>query len=230
MGLTPEELQRIYEEEKARFEARQRVEREAEEQRLAEQALRDEEVPAKSEGVCQAAEDTRRRSEAQGGTRSEAQTITNEALTRERNIFLVGFVVRVVVAQVGGWALDRAGETQNVAALAVAARVPLIYLVFRLSRFLDQPWWYTLLYCLLAPFSVLYLVPFIGLLVGVRSARRKVDGSARTLAEVPEPVLEVAAEPEVECQKCRTGVGAGDDRCPKCGTRFEPLVPSNTQP
>ena len=59
-------------------------------------------------------------------------------------------------------------------ATIVVAKSALAYLVFRLSRFLQQPVWLTLLYCLCAPFPILYLVPVIGLLVAVRTARKAI--------------------------------------------------------
>jgi len=48
---------------------------------------------------------------------------------------------------------------------AAATKLTFIYLVFRLSRTLRQSPWLTLLYCLLAPFSVFFLIPLVGLLM-----------------------------------------------------------------
>ncbi len=104
-------------------------------------------------------------------------SMTNGALTKERNFFLAGFfamfgfglLFRVLVA----WLTPPNDET----ALALAGVLTLItkggfvYLTFRLSRFLQHPVWLTIVYCVLVPFSLLYPIPFIALLVGVRRRR-----------------------------------------------------------
>lgn len=99
--------------------------------------------------------------------------MTNESLTKERNTFLLGFVGLIAIAQVGGWAITNAGDRESALALGLGAKVILMYLVFRLSRFLAQPWWQTFVYCVLTPFALVYAIPFVALLVGVRNARRR---------------------------------------------------------
>ncbi len=105
--------------------------------------------------------------------------ITNEALTKERNIFLVGFIYIAVTSiifrlfVVFGSPINDIDTVLKVALLLTfLAKGIFIYLTFRLSRFLKQPVWLTVLYCLLSPFSLLYLIPLIGLLVGVKNARK----------------------------------------------------------
>lgn len=101
----------------------------------------------------------------------------NGALTRERNIFVFGFIALIVIAQVGGWTLSNSGDRTAAAATGLLAKGAFVYLVFRLSRFLRQPLWLTLLYCALTPFSIMYLIPFVGLLLAVREARKAQTGT-----------------------------------------------------
>lgn len=104
--------------------------------------------------------------------------MTNETLTKERNIFLVGFVVITVSSVafrhiVGGLSINDLGSILNVAVFVTFfAKGIIIYLTFRLSRFLKHPIWLTLLYCLLAPLPLLYLIPLVGLLFSVRNTRK----------------------------------------------------------
>jgi hypothetical protein len=103
--------------------------------------------------------------------------LTDQALRKERVSFLVGFFAIVgigVVFELVAMATppDLLEGVQSLGAvLSLVARAVFVYLVFRLSRFLRQPVWLTVVYCVLAPFSLLYLVPFVGLLVALRNAR-----------------------------------------------------------
>jgi len=54
---------------------------------------------------------------------------------------------------------------------------PCIYAVYKLSKFLKVDTSLIVLYCLLAVFPVLYLVPFIGLLLKVKSVRKSISMS-----------------------------------------------------
>lgn len=101
--------------------------------------------------------------------------MTDQSLTKERNVFLLGFLLLTIVGQLVGWVSTSVGERWTAVLVTLLAKAALTYLVFRLSRFLKQRWWQTGLYCVLSPFSILYLVPFVGLLVGVRHARRRLD-------------------------------------------------------
>ena len=104
--------------------------------------------------------------------------MTDQALTRERNFFLAGFLALVGVGVVFRLAAlstppDALQGVHDLGVvLSLVAKGVFVYLVFRLSRFLSHPVWLTIVYCVLTPFSLLYLIPFIGLLVGVKNARR----------------------------------------------------------
>jgi hypothetical protein len=111
--------------------------------------------------------------------------MTEQSLTRERNYFLGGFfalagsaiVIRLWTTQATGYEIRQYADTLLLAQLA--AKALFVYLVFRLSRFLLHPAWLTAVYCILTPFSVLYLIPFIGLLIGVANARSRLCVQAR---------------------------------------------------
>jgi hypothetical protein len=59
--------------------------------------------------------------------------------------------------------------------MSVAGKLVYTVLVFRLSRALQQSFLLTTIYCIMAPFALVYLVPFVALLIG--SSRR---GSSQT--------------------------------------------------
>lgn len=109
--------------------------------------------------------------------------MTDEVLTRERNFFLAGFftlagigvIFRLVALSTPPDAVE--GVQGLGAVLTLVAKAVFVYLVFRLSRFLRQPVWLTIVYCVRTPFSLLYLIPFIGLLIGVKKARRALASS-----------------------------------------------------
>ena len=65
------------------------------------------------------------------------------------------------------------------AAFTLAGKAMWIYFVWRLSRFLEQPVWLTVVYCLLTPFSVLYVIPFGGLALALRNAWKSRRGQDR---------------------------------------------------
>lgn len=104
--------------------------------------------------------------------------MTNEALTKERNFFLIGFFVLLGIGIVFRLLPLAAppGSLQEIRTLGMIltlfAKGFFIYLVFRLSRFLSHPVWLTVIYCVLTPFSLLYLIPFVGVLIGVKNARK----------------------------------------------------------
>jgi len=106
------------------------------------------------------------------------QALSNEIITKERNIYLVGFLLLVVIGvffkllALGG-SPDAIENIQGIGAIGtLVGKGIFVYLAFRLSRFLRQPVWLTALYCILTPFALLYLIPFVGLLIGVKKARR----------------------------------------------------------
>jgi|SaaInlV_200m_DNA_2_1039689.scaffolds.fasta_scaffold32699_3 hypothetical protein len=110
------------------------------------------------------------------------KTITNETLTEERQLFVYGFIVLVIIGiilnnvNLSLFSIDTQEEIDKAVMFFVAAialgKIIFIYLVFRLSRFLENPIWLTIIYCILTPFPLLYLIPFIGVLVGVRNKRK----------------------------------------------------------
>lgn len=103
--------------------------------------------------------------------------MTDEALTGERNLFL-GTAAALVVPGIPFrifWA-SMTPAAQDIAVLmTIVAKLVFVCLVFRLSRILRHPALLTAVYCILAPLAVLYAIPFVGLLVGVRNARAKLS-------------------------------------------------------
>ena len=105
--------------------------------------------------------------------------MTEETLTKERNYFLAGFLalvgsaiaIRLWASQASDYEIRQHADALLLAQLA--AKGLFVYLVFRLSRFLRHPAWLTVVYCILSPFSLLYSIPFIGLLIGVANARSR---------------------------------------------------------
>ena len=110
------------------------------------------------------------------------KTITNETLTEERQLFVYGFIVLVLIGIVlnnvdlSMFSIDTQEEIDKAvmffAGATILGKIIFIYLVFRLSRFLKHPVWLTSIYCILTPFPLLYLIPFIGVLVSVRNKRK----------------------------------------------------------
>ena len=120
--------------------------------------------------------------------------MTGTSLTRERNIFLGGllglaaltFIFNITVLS-GVSVADPATLDGVAVAGTLISKAAAVYFVFRLSRFLRQRVWLTVVYCILTPFSIVYLIPFIGLLVGVGRARRDLAAGENTeSSSVPE--------------------------------------------
>jgi hypothetical protein len=104
--------------------------------------------------------------------------MTNEGLTKERNFFLIGFFILVAINLLLRL-LTLAAPPQTMEKivsigmiLTVFAKGFFVYLVFRLSRFLRHPVWLTVIYCIVTPFSLLYLIPFVGVLIGIKNVRK----------------------------------------------------------
>lgn len=111
-----------------------------------------------------------------GKTVNGQDQITADSVRKERRIFIGGIIGTLLVGLSVGmvliWLLP--GNEQAISGnLYLAGKLAWIYFVFRLSRFLQQPVWLTIIYCVLTPFSVLYLIPLVGLLVSLRKARLK---------------------------------------------------------
>lgn len=155
--------------------------------------------------------------------------MTDEALTRERNIFLWGTLGPLLAVAAVLGILSRASSSQGqpdfmlaVLIAVPALKVAWLYLIFRLSRFLSQRPWMTGLYLVLGFVSGLALIPFVALLVGVRNARSQahaLGGSpASAVPAAPEAVLPAAqaSDPEV-CAGCGAPLRANDRFCHSCG-------------
>jgi len=113
----------------------------------------------------------------------EASDLAHQRLTRERNVFLFGFLGMVVlnlIFRISFSFMDPYFAEQLLgfaAVMTLVCKTAFVYLVFRLSRFLGQPGWLIALYCVFTLLAVLYLVPLIGLLMEVKRTRRILDRS-----------------------------------------------------
>jgi hypothetical protein len=137
-------------------------------------------------------------SEEPGNCEAREAELTGESLTRERNIFLVGTIGLAVCTFAWSYTVLGGYRQADVGTLDVLAVLGIIvleagaaYFVFRLSRFLSQPVWLTVVYCfcILMFFTIVYLIPFVGLLVAVGRARSEISirGSAEQCQEVQAP-------------------------------------------
>lgn len=155
--------------------------------------------------------------------------MTGEELTKERNIFLAGLggIVVAMVAVIGLFAAISSSQSQGPLVVATwivaaASKAVSLYLVFRLSRFLGHRPWRTGLYLVLAFFPVLFWITSIALLVGVRSARRRVAAGLASPAS-PAPSSTAQANPAAPtsspeaCPSCGAPIPAGDRFCHSCG-------------
>ncbi len=61
--------------------------------------------------------------------------------------------------------------------LVLLVKILAMYYAFRMSRFLKQSGGITLLYTVFAPFALLDLVPFVGLVSAANAARRQLQAS-----------------------------------------------------
>ncbi len=114
------------------------------------------------------------------------RVISNEDLTRERNIYLgfwaavlaVNIFFGIVVASSGGRGKrvtpEMGSGLYGLAALAtIASWVGTIYVTYRLAKFLGESTATTIVLCILSVMSCLYLIPIIYLLVKVRETRQR---------------------------------------------------------
>jgi hypothetical protein len=89
-------------------------------------------------------------------------------LLKERKIFLLSFSVMVGVAIIARLLMNQQGSALFVLGLAVygtlALKMLFIYMVYRFATALSIPLWGKVILCILAPFSILYLIPFTFLL------------------------------------------------------------------
>jgi hypothetical protein len=113
--------------------------------------------------------------------------LTDENLTKERNFFLVSYISLVVTLVIYGlvilFVFSSSPQFEDMRAggllAALLAKIYSVYLVARLSRFLREPLWLTVIYCILAPFSGLFWIPTIGLLLKVRKTRKLISSENR---------------------------------------------------
>ncbi len=116
-------------------------------------------------------------------TDSGSTLISQDGLTHERNIFLGGFgaliglslAIQLMLGFSFGLLLGRNDALEFSAIVVLIAKTASVYFVFRLSRYLRQPIWLTILFCMLVPFALIYLIPFIGLLVAVKKVRKQFE-------------------------------------------------------
>jgi hypothetical protein len=110
--------------------------------------------------------------------------MTHEELTKERNIFLGVFILVALFALLfrtltGTGIIEISKELELFAGImTLLSKAVFVYIVYRLSKFLKVSVALTILYCLLTIFSILYLIPFIGLLLKVKSVRKTISESS----------------------------------------------------
>ena len=117
--------------------------------------------------------------------------MTHGKLTQERNIFIVFFVLALVCS-----AFFNHLRMQNILNIDENFQVSvfhgytiiltflkgvIIYVVYRLSRFLKVSTGVTVVYCMLAPLSLVQVIPFIILLKKVKSTRIGISASSETI-------------------------------------------------
>lgn len=96
--------------------------------------------------------------------------MTQSRVGSEKRAMAVWFIVATVISIVfRTYGLrTSAGEFASIGTVAILAtifaKIVFVTFVFRTSRALNQNFWLTLFYCALAPFSVLYIIPFISLI------------------------------------------------------------------
>ncbi|HEY6103637.1 MAG TPA: hypothetical protein VI007_10495 [bacterium] len=105
--------------------------------------------------------------------------ITGRALARERNLLLAALVLLLGTNLVLGTTFhyglhwEKYGGYGGLALLA--AKLIYMEVVYRVSKVLRQPLWMTVPYVVLAAIAGFELIPFAGLLVGIRMARGTLD-------------------------------------------------------
>lgn len=99
----------------------------------------------------------------------------NKKLTHERNLFLTVFLLMVLFS-IPFRLIEEGENLYDVSvALTFVAMGIFVYLVYRLSRAVENKTPKTVCFCVLSVFSLLYLIPFIGLLIDVRKKRREIS-------------------------------------------------------
>lgn len=106
--------------------------------------------------------------------------MTNRSLDAQRNLLLGAAVLLFAVNTALGTVFHfRLPDWELLGGfgvvLAVAVRLVYVYTVYRVSHFLSQPAWVTLLYVVLAVFAGFELIPLVGLLISIRKTRGMLD-------------------------------------------------------
>lgn len=109
--------------------------------------------------------------------------MTHEKLTKERNIFVVFFILAFVLTALFSHLrmqnilkIDenfQASDFHGYIVILTFLKLVFIYSVYRLSRFLKVSKGLTVLYCMLSPVSLLQFIPFTFVLVKVKHTRLK---------------------------------------------------------
>ncbi len=117
--------------------------------------------------------------------------LTQEKLTRERNIFLIFFIMAFVLTTFFNHLrmqsileIDenfRASDFHGYSVILPFLKLVIIYFVYRLSRIVKLTAVKTLLYCILAPLSYFQIIPFILLLAKVKSVRTRIGVSSESI-------------------------------------------------
>ncbi len=116
--------------------------------------------------------------------------MTEGKLIKERNIFIGFFILAFVLSAFfqhlrmqSILKIDenfQASDFYSYIVILTFLKGVFIYIVYRLSRFLKISTGLTVLYCMLAPLSLLQFISFTFLLVKVKSMRKSIDASSES--------------------------------------------------
>ncbi len=117
--------------------------------------------------------------------------MTHEKLRKERNIFIGFFILAFILATFFQHLrmqdiqkIDENFQASDFYGYIVILRIfqgVFIYIVYRLSRLLKISTGLTVLYCMLAPVSLLQFISFTLLLVKVKSIRKSINASSESV-------------------------------------------------
>ncbi len=117
--------------------------------------------------------------------------MTHEKLRKERNIFIGFFILAFVLAAFfqhlrmqSILKIDenfQASDFHGYIVILTFLKGVFIYIVYRLSRLLKISTGLTVLYCMLAPLSLLQFISFTFLLVKVKSMRKSINASSESV-------------------------------------------------
>ena len=117
--------------------------------------------------------------------------LTHEELTKERNIFIVFFILAFVLSALFNHLrmnsilkIDehfQASDFHGYSVILTFLKVVFIYFVYRLSRFLKVSTGLTVFYCMLALITLAQIIPFTLLLAKVKSTRVSINTPSESL-------------------------------------------------